>query len=83
MPGVRAVITAADIPATRYGNAVKDQTVFAATQGRTKNRAYVPPELEDVTNYRFDAASDMYSFGVLLYELLTDRVPFPGPAEAV
>lgn len=29
MPGVRAVITAADIPATRFGNAIKDQTVFA------------------------------------------------------
>src|SRR3954469_17306813 len=29
MPGVRAIITAADIPATRFGNAVKDQTAFA------------------------------------------------------
>lgn len=29
MPGVRAVITQADVPQVRYGNAVKDQTVFA------------------------------------------------------
>jgi CO/xanthine dehydrogenase Mo-binding subunit len=29
MPGVRAVIAAADIPPNRYGNAIKDQTVFA------------------------------------------------------
>jgi CO/xanthine dehydrogenase Mo-binding subunit len=29
MPGVRAAITSAEIPATRYGNAIKDQTVFA------------------------------------------------------
>ena len=29
MRGVRAVITSADVPPVRYGNAVKDQTVFA------------------------------------------------------
>jgi CO/xanthine dehydrogenase Mo-binding subunit len=29
IPGVRAVITSADIPRVRYGNAIKDQTVFA------------------------------------------------------
>jgi CO/xanthine dehydrogenase Mo-binding subunit len=29
IPGVRAVITAKDIPATRYGQAIKDMTVFA------------------------------------------------------
>ena len=27
--GVRAVITSADVPTTHYGNAIKDQTVFA------------------------------------------------------
>ncbi len=29
LPGVRAVITAGDIPATHYGQAIKDMTVFA------------------------------------------------------
>ncbi|MBV8850815.1 MAG: molybdopterin-dependent oxidoreductase, partial [Methylobacteriaceae bacterium] len=29
MPGVKCIVTAADIPAVRYGNAVKDMTVFA------------------------------------------------------
>jgi CO/xanthine dehydrogenase Mo-binding subunit len=29
IPGVRAVITAADVPDVRYGGAVKDETVFA------------------------------------------------------
>lgn len=29
MPGVRAVLTAADVPDVRYGNAVRDMTVFA------------------------------------------------------
>jgi CO/xanthine dehydrogenase Mo-binding subunit len=34
MPGVHAVITAADIPRVRYGNSVKDLTVFATDQVR-------------------------------------------------
>jgi CO/xanthine dehydrogenase Mo-binding subunit len=34
MPGVRAVITAADIPQVHYGNAVKDVTVFATDEVR-------------------------------------------------
>jgi serine/threonine protein kinase len=58
------------------------QTVFAVTDDRKKNLAYVPPELGNVTDYDFDAASDMYSFGVLLYQLLTDAVPFQNPTEA-
>jgi CO/xanthine dehydrogenase Mo-binding subunit len=34
MPGVRTCITAADIPAVRYGNAIKDLTVFATDEVR-------------------------------------------------
>jgi serine/threonine protein kinase len=60
----------------------RGQTIFAATQNRAKNPAYIPPELEDVTDYKFDSSSDMYSFGVLLYELLTDDIPFASPAIA-
>ncbi|RKH73127.1 hypothetical protein D7X96_03500 [Corallococcus interemptor] len=58
------------------------QTVFAATVGQRRNPAYVPPELDDTTDYDFDTASDMYSFGVLLHRLLTDRVPFANANEA-
>ncbi|WP_280153257.1 serine/threonine protein kinase [Piscinibacter sp. XHJ-5] len=57
------------------------RTVFPDTQGRT-NRAYLPPELADASNYDFDTTSDMYSFGVLLYQLLTDELPFDGPDAA-
>src|ERR1051326_7190284 len=34
LAGVRAVITAADVPEVRYGNAVKDLTVFATDEIR-------------------------------------------------
>jgi serine/threonine protein kinase len=57
------------------------RTVFADTEGRA-NKPYLPPELADVSNYDFDTTSDMYSFGVLLYQLLTDELPFEGPEEA-
>ncbi|NOK18304.1 methylation-associated defense system protein kinase MAD6 [Corallococcus carmarthensis] len=57
------------------------RTVFADTESRT-NRAYLPPELADVSDYDFDTTSDMYSFGVLLYQLLTDELPFDGPETA-
>lgn len=58
------------------------RTVFRDTAGRAQT-PYLPPELADLTAYDFDTTSDMYSFGVMLYQLLTDAVPFAGPEEAV
>lgn len=57
------------------------RTVFADTANRV-NAAYLAPELADVSDYDFDTTSDMYSFGVMLYQLLTDELPFVGPTEA-
>src|SRR3989475_12056771 len=34
LPGVRAVMTAADVPDVRYGGALKDETGFAPSKGR-------------------------------------------------
>lgn len=59
-------------------------TVYAASTTTTRhiNLAYIPPELADATDYDFDTTSDMYSFGVLLFQLLADEVPFPDPVAA-
>lgn len=57
------------------------RTVFADTAARA-HTPYLPPELADLSAYDFDTTSDMYAFGVLLYQLLTDELPFAGPAEA-
>ncbi|MGG6295657.1 methylation-associated defense system protein kinase MAD6 [Leptolyngbya sp. AN02str] len=56
-------------------------TVFAAT--KTRNEAYLPPELADPVDYDFSTKSDMYCFGVLLYELLVGNPPFAKSEEAI
>lgn len=60
----------------------KGKTVFPATADRRRNPAYVPPELSDASDYDFDSCSDMYSMGVLLYELLAGKPPFESPEAA-
>ena len=63
------------------GQRLTDKTLFTGFGAIVGTPEYMSPEQAEVNNQDIDTRSDIYSLGVLLYELLTGSTPFTRKAD--
>lgn len=62
--------------AKAIGQSLTDKTIYTRFSSMIGTPAYMSPEQAEMSDVDIDTRTDIYSLGVLLYELLTGSTPF-------